>query len=78
MTVTGRIDGVPSEVWHEGMRARQSAGSAHPDAVRTMLAAQDEELAALAEQWAVRRRAVAAAASKAGTTLLCGQAVRRS
>lgn len=53
----------------EGLHAKRSDGSAHPDAVRTMLKAQEEEFAALAEQWAARRRAVTAAAARVDTLL---------
>jgi argininosuccinate lyase len=52
-----------------GLRAKRSDGSTHPEAVAAMLAAQDKEFAALAEQWALRRRAVTAAASRVDTLL---------
>lgn len=53
----------------EGLRAKRSAGSTHPDAVRAMLAAQDAEAGALEARWAQRRQAGIEAAARVDALL---------
>ena len=53
----------------EGLRAKRSAGSTHPDAVRAMLADQDAEAAELGKGWARRGRAGHDAATEVNALL---------
>ncbi|GAA0928093.1 lyase family protein [Streptomyces rhizosphaericus] len=60
----------------EGLRAKRSAGSAHPDEVRAMLADQDGEFAKLTEEWSRRERRSADAARQRDDLLTAAE--RRS
>ncbi|MBC3839641.1 argininosuccinate lyase [Streptacidiphilus sp. 4-A2] len=53
----------------QGLRAKQSQGSTHPDAVTAMLTAQAEDAAGLAEQWEARRRTGPEAADRTDSLL---------
>jgi argininosuccinate lyase len=46
----------------EGLRAKRSDGSAHPDAVMAVLLAQQQQMAEQRERWRQRARTVAQAA----------------
>lgn len=47
-----------------GLRAKRSAGSTHPDAVRELLAAQEQEFRRLTEEWEARQAAVTIAGER--------------
>jgi argininosuccinate lyase len=53
----------------DGLRAKRTAGSTHPDEVRKLLTAQEADIDVVARQWLSRSQAVAAAASSVNALL---------
>ncbi len=53
----------------DGLRAKQTAGSTHPDEVRKLLASQEADLDDVEQQWLIRSRTVAAAAESVNALL---------